>query len=103
MQKVLLKFLSQHLQVNLAKGVKLSLISAIVFENLKLKKVVLEHLPLESICYALKSQLEFVNVLKASLDKDEYVYDAGLSVDYLYYKTLKMGLYHFQKLNTFYN
>jgi hypothetical protein len=93
MQKVLLKFLSQHLQVNLAKGVKLSLISAIVFE----------HLPLESICYALKSQLEFVNVLKASLDKDEYVYDAGLSVDYLYYKTLKMGLYHFQKLNTFYN
>jgi hypothetical protein len=46
MQKVLLKFLSQHLQVNLAKGVKLSLSSAIVFENLKLKKHVLEHVPL---------------------------------------------------------
>jgi hypothetical protein len=103
MQKVLLKFLSQHLQVNLAKGVRLSVISAIVFENLKLKRVVLEHLPLETICFALKSQLEFVNVLKASLEKDESVMDAGLSIDYLYYKTLKMGLYHFQKLRTFHN
>lgn len=46
MQKVLLKFLSQHLQVNLAKGVKLSLNSAIVFENLKLQRLVLEHIPL---------------------------------------------------------
>lgn len=103
MQKVLLRFLSQHLQVNLAKGVRLSAISAIVFENLKLKRTVLEHLPLETICYALKSQLEFVNVLKASVEKDESALDSGPTIDYLYYKTLKMGLFHFQKLHTFHS
>ena len=102
MHSSMITILSHHNQVTLAKGIKLSLINTILSENIKLKKGVLEFLPLETICQALKTQLEFVNVLKALIEKDGPVYDIA-DVNYFYYKTLKMGLYHFQRQTTFYH
>lgn len=57
MHKSILTIIAHHNQVTIAKGIKLSLLKSILFENIKLKRKVLEFIPLETICYALKTQL----------------------------------------------
>lgn len=101
MYNEVLKFLTLRMHVCIAKSFPLTLVVQIFSVNFLIEKEVLELLPLETICYCLNSQLELVNVLKSAIEKGETMFDESL-IDDFYFKTLKLGLYHFQKNKTFY-
>jgi hypothetical protein len=100
MHMEIMNFITTHMHVCIAKAFPLTLILQVFSVNFLIERDILEFLPLENICLCLNSQLSLVNVLKSAIEKGEEAFDDSI-IDDFYLKTLKMGLYHFQKNYTY--
>jgi phosphatidylinositol 4-kinase len=101
MYREILIFINEHFHVFVAKGIPLMEFVQILKVNFLLDPTILEFLPLESICLCLTTHLQLVNLLKASVEQGEALYDEAF-IDDFYIKSLKIGLFHFQKRRTFF-
>jgi hypothetical protein len=67
MYREILKYISEHFHVLIAKGIPLMEFAQILKINFLIDPNILEFVPLESICYCLTIHLQLVNMLKASV------------------------------------
>ena len=98
---ILMSFLSKNMQLHLAKNLKATVIANILYLNFTINKRMVEILPLDNICVALKVWLEILQVLREFANRFKRNLD-GKRQDYLYYRALKFGLNHFSKNATFF-
>lgn len=95
MHRILLSFLSENMQVHIAKSLKASIIANILQLNFKIEKTMIEFVPLENICLCLKSWIELLQLQKEFCLKFDSPQMSKLESDY--YRSLKFGLYHFAR------